>query len=182
MLGPVTAWDDAGDAIALKGPRHRAVLARLIVARGRVVPGHPPGRRPVGRSAAGGAVGAVRTFVAALRRALEPDRPPRTPARLLVTEGPGYALRAAPDAVDAWRFEQPSVRRGAAARGGARTAGRGAGLVARARVRRVRRRAVGPRRALPPGRAAAAARSSGGPRRGWRWASPPRRCPTWTRT
>jgi DNA-binding SARP family transcriptional activator len=101
----VAAWDDAGEAIALKGPRHRAVLARLITARRRVVPvsrlaedlwTHPPD----------GAVGAVRTFVAALRRALEPDRPPRTPARLLVTEGPGYALRAEPAAVDAWRFEQ----------------------------------------------------------------------------
>ncbi|MYR59075.1 SARP family transcriptional regulator, partial [Streptomyces sp. SID625] len=43
-------------------------------------------------------------FVGDLRRALEPDRPPRTPPRLLVTEGPGYALRAAPDDVDAWRF------------------------------------------------------------------------------
>lgn len=32
--------------------------------------------------------------------------PPRAPARLLVTEGPGYALRAAPGTVDAWRFEQ----------------------------------------------------------------------------
>ncbi|GIH67527.1 AfsR/SARP family transcriptional regulator [Microbispora siamensis] len=104
VLGPVTAWDGTGGAIALKGPRHRAVLARLIVARGRVVPvtrliddlwDEPPA----------GAVGAVRTFVAALRRALEPDRPPRTPARLLVTEGPGYALRAGADAVDAWRFE-----------------------------------------------------------------------------
>ncbi|MER7877220.1 BTAD domain-containing putative transcriptional regulator [Streptomyces solisilvae] len=107
VLGPVVAWDrDAdGRAIALKGPRHRAVLARLIVARRRVVPvsrlvedlwtAPPPG-----------AVGAVRTFVAALRRALEPDRPPRAPARLLVTEGPGYALRANADAVDAWRFEQ----------------------------------------------------------------------------
>ncbi|WP_405149133.1 winged helix-turn-helix domain-containing protein [Sphaerisporangium sp. NBC_01403] len=105
VLGPVEAWDHAGDPIALKGPRHRAVLARLIVARRRVVPvGHlvedlwddpPPG-----------AVSAVRTFVAALRRALEPRRPPRTPARLLVTQGPGYALRAEPDAVDAWRFEQ----------------------------------------------------------------------------
>ncbi|MBA6434011.1 AfsR/SARP family transcriptional regulator [Streptomyces sp. GMR22] len=107
VLGPVVAWDaDAdGRAIALKGPRHRAVLARLIVARRRVVPvsrliedlwAEPPP----------GAVGAVRTFVAALRRALEPQRPPRAPARLLVTEGPGYALRADPDAVDAWRFEQ----------------------------------------------------------------------------
>jgi DNA-binding SARP family transcriptional activator len=105
VLGPVMAWDDTGDAIALKGPRHRAVLARLIIARRRVV--------PVGRLAEDlwidppdGAVGAVRTFVAALRRALEPDRPPRTPARLLVTEGPGYVLRAEPAAVDAWRFEQ----------------------------------------------------------------------------
>ncbi|MFE2492590.1 BTAD domain-containing putative transcriptional regulator [Streptomyces scopuliridis] len=105
VLGPVTAWDGAGGAIALKGPRHRAVLARLIVARRRVVPvtrlvedlwAEPPP----------GAVGAVRTFVAALRRALEPERPPRAPAGLLITEGPGYALRAEPDAVDAWRFER----------------------------------------------------------------------------
>lgn len=129
VLGPVTAWDDGvggdgdGDAgggwagvgvggdggvgsgaIALKGPRHRAVLARLIVARRRVVPVNllvddlwtdPPAD----------AVGAVRTFVAALRRGLEPARPPRAPARLLVTQGPGYALRAEPDAVDAWCFE-----------------------------------------------------------------------------
>ncbi|WP_405594811.1 BTAD domain-containing putative transcriptional regulator [Streptomyces sp. NBC_01092] len=104
VLGPVTAWDPDGHTIALKGPRHRSVLARLIVARGRVVPvsrlvddlwTDPPADP----------VGALRTFVAALRRALEPDRPPRTPARLLVTEGPGYALRATADAVDAWRFE-----------------------------------------------------------------------------
>lgn len=104
VLGPVAAWDGAGDAIALKGPRHRAVLARLIVSRRRVVPvtrlvedlwADPPPD----------AAGAVRTFVAALRRALEPQRPPRAPARLLVTEGPGYALRAEPGAVDAWRFE-----------------------------------------------------------------------------
>lgn len=104
VLGPVVAWDDAGDALALKGPRHRAVLARLITARRRVV--------PVARlvedlwdKPGAGAVGAVRTFVADLRRVLEPQRPPRAPARLLVTEGPGYALRAMQDAVDAWRFE-----------------------------------------------------------------------------
>ncbi|MBW8088085.1 AfsR/SARP family transcriptional regulator [Streptomyces hygroscopicus subsp. hygroscopicus] len=105
VLGPVVARDAEGNAIALKGPRHRAVLARLIVARRRVVPvsrlvedlwAEPPP----------GAVGAVRTFVAALRRALEPQRPPRAPSRLLVTEGPGYALRAGTDTVDAWRFEQ----------------------------------------------------------------------------
>ena len=104
VLGPVTAWDAAGNELELKGPRHRAVLARLIVARRRVVPldrlvsdlWPEPGP---------GAVSAVQTFVAALRRALEPGRPPRAPAQLLVSQGTGYALRAAPDAVDAWRFE-----------------------------------------------------------------------------
>ncbi|MGA6223207.1 AfsR/SARP family transcriptional regulator [Streptomyces umbrinus] len=104
VLGPTVAAGDSGDALALKGPRHRAVLARLIVARRRVVPvarlvedlwADPPP----------GAVGAVQTFVAALRRVLEPERPPRAPARLLVTDGPGYALRTEPDTVDAWRFE-----------------------------------------------------------------------------
>ncbi|MFF0584484.1 BTAD domain-containing putative transcriptional regulator [Streptomyces sp. NPDC003781] len=103
VLGAVTAGRGP-HVLALKGPRHRAVLARLILARRRVVPvarlvedlwEEPPPR----------AVGAVRTFVGDLRRALEPERPPRAPARLLVTEGPGYALRAAPDTVDAWRFE-----------------------------------------------------------------------------
>ncbi|MET8689184.1 BTAD domain-containing putative transcriptional regulator [Streptomyces sp. NPDC004732] len=103
VLGPVAAWNSDGP-LALAGPRQRAVLARLIVARRHVVPvprliddlwEDPPER----------ALGTVRTFVAALRKVLEPDRPHRAPARLLVTEGPGYVLRAAPDAVDAWRFE-----------------------------------------------------------------------------
>jgi DNA-binding SARP family transcriptional activator len=103
VLGPVRAGTALGP-VPLKGPRHRAVLARLLIARGRVVPvdllvddlwERPPA----------GAVAALRTFVSDLRRALEPDRLPRQPARLLVTAPPGYALQAAPDAVDAWRFE-----------------------------------------------------------------------------
>ncbi|MDI5943841.1 BTAD domain-containing putative transcriptional regulator, partial [Micromonospora sp. DH15] len=55
---------------------------------------------------------AVRTFVAALRRAVEPDRPPRAPATLLVTQGLGYALRCEPDQVDAWRFERAVTNAG----------------------------------------------------------------------
>nr|WP_243866698.1 BTAD domain-containing putative transcriptional regulator [Actinophytocola oryzae] len=101
VLGPLAASDERGQ-VDLRGPRHRAVLARLLVARRRVV--------PVGQLVSdlwpdppGGAVGAVQTFVAALRKALEPDRPPRTPARLLVTSGPGYALHA--ESVDAWDLE-----------------------------------------------------------------------------
>ncbi|MFF0259561.1 BTAD domain-containing putative transcriptional regulator [Streptomyces microflavus] len=110
LLGPVTAWDTAGAPLPLSAPRHLEVLGRLLIARGRVV--------PVGRlvadlwedEAPAGAVGAVRTFVAALRRALEPGRPPRQPSRLLVTEGPGYVLRADREAVDAWRFEDLAAR------------------------------------------------------------------------
>ncbi|WP_143175586.1 AfsR/SARP family transcriptional regulator [Cryptosporangium aurantiacum] len=105
VLGPLVA-EDARGPVDLKGPRHRSVLARLLVARGRVVPTELLVDDLWGGAAPEGATGAVQTFVSALRRALEPDRPPRAPARLLVTAGPGYALRADPDAVDAWRFEQ----------------------------------------------------------------------------
>ncbi len=114
LLGPVTVWDTAGALLPLSAPRHREVLGRLLIARGRVV--------PVGRlvadlwedEAPAGAVGSVRTFVAALRRALEPGRAPREPSRLLVTDGPGYALRAGREAVDAWRFEDAVARAGQA--------------------------------------------------------------------
>ncbi|WP_437583276.1 AfsR/SARP family transcriptional regulator [Paramicrobacterium sp. CJ85] len=105
VLGPMAAWDAAGDRARLRGPKHRAVLGRLIVARGRMVPVEtliddlwaeaPPRAR-----------GAVRTFVGDLRRALEPDRPPRAPSSVIVTEGAGYAMRVGEDAVDAWRFER----------------------------------------------------------------------------
>ncbi|GAA1018527.1 hypothetical protein Aple_081140 [Acrocarpospora pleiomorpha] len=103
VLGPLRALDGQGEPVDLKGPRHREVLARLLIARGRVVPvdwligdlwEDPPE----------GALGTVQTFVSALRRALEPDRPRRAPAKLLVTAPPGYALRA--ERVDAWRFEK----------------------------------------------------------------------------
>jgi DNA-binding SARP family transcriptional activator len=104
VLGPLTA-EDARGPVDLKGPRHRAVLARLLIAHGRVVPVDRLVDDLWGDVPPAGAVGAIQTFVSALRRALEPDRTPRTPAQLLVTMAPGYALRAAPDDVDAWRFE-----------------------------------------------------------------------------
>jgi DNA-binding SARP family transcriptional activator len=105
VLGPVVAWGADGAALDLKGRRHRAVLARLAVARGRLVPlsvliedlwETPPA----------GAAGAIQTFVGALRRAIEPGRSSRTGFEVLVTDGPGYALRAGRDGLDALRFER----------------------------------------------------------------------------
>jgi DNA-binding SARP family transcriptional activator len=101
VLGPVAAWVDGAEA-ALGGPRQRAVLARLVAARGRVV---TAGRlvEDLWEDPQQGALATLRTFVAALRRGIEPGRTARTPARLLVTDGPGYALRGVE--VDAWSFE-----------------------------------------------------------------------------
>ncbi|KAB2388611.1 AfsR/SARP family transcriptional regulator, partial [Actinomadura montaniterrae] len=83
----------AGAPADLGGPRRRSVLARLAAAHGRMVPADRlvedlwAGTAPP-RAAAG-----LQSFVSHLRRVLEPGRPPRTPARILVTEPPGYALR-----------------------------------------------------------------------------------------
>ncbi|MBA9005673.1 BTAD domain-containing putative transcriptional regulator [Thermomonospora cellulosilytica] len=94
-----------GESVHLGGPRQRGVLALLVAARGQVVPvdrmiedlwrGEPPAR----------ALMSLQAYVSNLRRLLEPGRPPRTPARLLVSASPGYALRLPPESVDAWRFE-----------------------------------------------------------------------------
>ncbi|MBC9713939.1 AAA family ATPase [Streptomyces sp. TRM66268-LWL] len=105
VLGSFAA-EVSGESVPLGGPRQRGVLALLVAARGQVVPvdrlvedlwhGEPPSR----------ALASLQAYVSNLRRLLEPGRPPRTPARLLVSAAPGYALRLPPGAVDAWRFEE----------------------------------------------------------------------------
>ncbi|MGW7262170.1 BTAD domain-containing putative transcriptional regulator [Streptomyces sp. NPDC054842] len=109
VLGAVRALRDDGTPVELGGPRHREVLGRLVAAEGRMVTtdtlvgdlwADPPDR----------AVGALRTFVAALRRSLEPDRAPRTPPRVIVTEGPGYALLLPREDVDVHHFQDTLSR------------------------------------------------------------------------
>ncbi|WP_309500704.1 AfsR/SARP family transcriptional regulator, partial [Streptomyces shenzhenensis] len=92
--------------LELGGRRQRAVLALLVVARGSVVTrdrlvegvwgGTPPRR----------ATAALHSHVSHLRRCLEPERAARARGSVIVSEGAGYALRLAADAVDAWRFEE----------------------------------------------------------------------------
>ncbi|WP_157878609.1 AfsR/SARP family transcriptional regulator [Streptomyces chattanoogensis] len=108
VLGPVRAW--TGDRpLHLGPPQQRAMLAVLLLHAGRPVSvpqlvdalwGERPPRR---------AVGTLRTYVSRLRGLLEPDRKPRRPARLLVSSGGGYALRAPVEALDAARFEERLV-------------------------------------------------------------------------
>ncbi|GIH59894.1 BTAD domain-containing putative transcriptional regulator [Microbispora siamensis] len=105
VLGALEAEVDGAPA-QLGGPRQRGVLALLVAARGEVVSadrliddlwrGEPPAK----------ALASLQTYVANLRRALEPGRPRRTPARVLVSAAPGYALRLDGHDVDAWRFER----------------------------------------------------------------------------
>ena len=94
VLGPVEVVD-RGEPVDIGTPRQRALLARLLVDANTVVPldriiddlweGEPPAA----------ATATLQSYVSLLRRVLEPDRPPRTPATVLVTRPPGYLLAVA---------------------------------------------------------------------------------------
>ncbi|TYQ11101.1 UNVERIFIED_ORG: DNA-binding SARP family transcriptional activator [Gordonia westfalica J30] len=104
VLGSLSCELDS-EPLDLGPRRQRAVLARLVAGRGRVVStdrliddlwnGEPPPK----------ALAGLQVQVSNLRRVIEPSRPPRAPATVLVSEQPGYALRLPDAAVDAWEFE-----------------------------------------------------------------------------
>ena len=97
LLGPVGAERD-GEPVSLGGPPQRAVLARLAIAAGQIVPvdrlvadvwaGEPPLT----------AVNTLQSYVSLLRRALGDPRHLRR-------EGPGYVLTVSREQIDATRFE-----------------------------------------------------------------------------
>src|SRR5690349_11436482 len=104
VLGPFRVERD-GQQVDL-GPRlQRTLLAILLLDAGHVVPvdrlidllwrdGPPPAP-----------AASLQAYVSQLRRVLEPGRPPRAHATVLVTQEPGYVLRAGDDQVDALRFQ-----------------------------------------------------------------------------
>ncbi|MGK5684196.1 BTAD domain-containing putative transcriptional regulator [Actinoplanes sp. URMC 104] len=114
VLGPLRAT--VGGAVAdLGGPRQRAVLARLAVAGGDVVSADRLVDDLWGDAdVPAKALATLQVHVSHLRRALEPGRAPRTPATVLVSAPPGYALRLPAEAVDAWLFDD-LMRRAAGA-------------------------------------------------------------------
>lgn len=86
-LGPISAQIGSRPP-RLSNARHRAILSILsilVAARGRTV---STGRLIV-ELWDDAPVGAVETFIAELHRVLEPERPSRTPPKILVTSGDG---------------------------------------------------------------------------------------------
>nr|URG42892.1 PieR [Streptomyces conglobatus] len=105
VLGPLTVWRD-GHPVELGPARQRKVLAALLLSPGQAIepdqlkemvwPHRPPSA----------AMASLHSYMSNLRRALEPDRPPRSRNQLLRREPSGYLLAVAPEAVDAYRFER----------------------------------------------------------------------------
>ncbi|KRF36974.1 hypothetical protein ASG94_06175 [Nocardioides sp. Soil805] len=104
MLGELTATRD-GAVVDLGGRRQRAVLAGLIMLRDQVVPADRLVDCVWGDQPPADATGALQAYVSHLRRRLEPDATARQRDGVIARAGPGYVLRLAPDAVDAWAFE-----------------------------------------------------------------------------
>ncbi|MFI0813057.1 AfsR/SARP family transcriptional regulator [Streptomyces echinatus] len=129
VLGPIEVTDAEGRPVPVGSRRRRELLGRLVAAGGRAVP-LPVLIDDLWEDPPPTAAGTVRTFVAELRRALEPDRPARTPSRTLETVGTGYALRVPRARVDAHRFEDTlrAVQDGP----GGQAAGTGAGALSEA--------------------------------------------------
>lgn len=104
LFGAVEVADAAGRPLDLGTRKQRALIAMLALEPGRVVSldrlidelwsGEPPAQ----------ATRTMQAYVAHLRKVLEPDRPPRTPPRLLLTREPGYLLAVAPGQIDLERF------------------------------------------------------------------------------
>ncbi|MFB9443862.1 AAA family ATPase [Dactylosporangium vinaceum] len=104
ILGPLSVWTPQRRAVELGARKQRAVLAMLLLEPGRVVSVDRIVDGLWGADVPASATGTLQAYISQLRRALEPDRAPRTPPAVLLTQEPGYLLAAAGDRIDAVRF------------------------------------------------------------------------------
>jgi DNA-binding SARP family transcriptional activator len=104
VLGPVEASLD-GAPLDLGTPKQRALVAALALSGGRPVSVDSLIDLLWGDTAPSTVTGTLQAYVSVLRRTLEPGRQKRTPAQVLVTVAPGYALRLPEDALDARVFD-----------------------------------------------------------------------------
>ncbi|HWJ81356.1 MAG TPA: BTAD domain-containing putative transcriptional regulator [Nocardioides sp.] len=105
VLGALEVRRD-GTPLDLGTPKQRALVASLVLARGWPVSVDGIVDQLWGDDAPPGVTGTLQAYVSGLRRVIEPDRAPRTPATVLVTAAPGYAFKIPDERVDAHRFEQ----------------------------------------------------------------------------
>ncbi|GAA1158063.1 BTAD domain-containing putative transcriptional regulator [Kribbella jejuensis] len=104
VLGPVTAWTDAGKPVVIQGLKVRALLADLLVHEGRPVPGDRLVDDLWGSELPGNPAGTLSAKVSQLRRALEDAEPG---SRSLVQSGPaGYSIAVDSSTCDALRFRE----------------------------------------------------------------------------
>ena len=102
VLGPVTAVVD-GSAVALGGPKQRALLATLLLAEGTAVPRHQLVLSVWGDDPPASAAQSLQVYVHNLRKALGADR--------IETAGTGYLLPLEPDELDLARCTACSTGR-----------------------------------------------------------------------
>jgi predicted ATPase/DNA-binding SARP family transcriptional activator len=102
VLGPVTAWTDAGDPVTVQGLKVRALLADLLVHEGRPVSADRLIHDLWGDELPGNPSGTLSAKVSQLRRAFEDAEPG---SRALVKSGPaGYSLTVDSSSYDALTF------------------------------------------------------------------------------
>ncbi|WGL52371.1 BTAD domain-containing putative transcriptional regulator [Nocardioides sp. BP30] len=99
VLGPVAVRREGLD-LDLGAPRQRAVVAALALHGGRPVSVDTVVDLVWGERPPPGVATTLQGYVSHLRRAVEPERERRAPARVLVTVGTGYAWQAPVDAGD----------------------------------------------------------------------------------
>ncbi|MFF3905045.1 BTAD domain-containing putative transcriptional regulator [Streptomyces sp. NPDC001848] len=104
LLGPVRAWRQGAEEMVLGPPKQRAVLGLLASRANDVVRVEEIIDGVWGTDVPRTAVNGVHTYVAGLRRALDPRRVSRECGGILVSSAGGYALRLDPEEVDAHRF------------------------------------------------------------------------------
>lgn len=104
VLGPVRAWSDEAE-VSLGSPQQRAVLAVLLLRRGRPVGMTELINAVWGEEQPSDPAALVRTYVSRLRKVLEPVRRPGEPPRLLISVADGYVANVPEGDLDLSVFE-----------------------------------------------------------------------------
>ncbi|MGH3814655.1 MAG: BTAD domain-containing putative transcriptional regulator [Pseudonocardiaceae bacterium] len=105
ILGPLEVMDQHGH-IEVSSAKERLLLAVLVVHANEVISADRLIEALWGTEPPATAANTLQTYISHLRRALEPARAPRAQDGVLRTRSQGYVLVAAPEVVDAVRFER----------------------------------------------------------------------------